>query len=81
MRKVDAVIHLAGLKAVGESVDDPLEYYESNFRELFRCYAPCRGQVFKIVFSSSATIYQMPGTFCIEVRKWEAWPVPMAGQN
>ncbi|MDF5983623.1 UDP-glucose 4-epimerase GalE [Pseudomonas aeruginosa] len=64
--KVDAVIHLAGLKAVGESVDDPLEYYESNVQgtiSLLR--AMQRVGVFKIVFSSSATIYQMPGTLPI----------------
>lgn len=64
--KVDAVIHLAGLKAVGKSIDDPLEYYESNVQgtiSLLR--AMQRVGVFKIVFSSSATIYQMPGTLPI----------------
>lgn len=81
--KVDAVIHLAGLKAVGESVDDPLEYYESNVQELFRCYAPCRGSG----YSRLSSVLPQRSIRCLapclypRVRKWEAWPVPMAGQN
>jgi len=58
--KVDAVIHFAGLKAVGESVSKPLEYYHNNIAgtlELLRAMRQygCK----KIVFSSSATVYGM----------------------
>lgn len=58
--KIDAVIHFAGLKAVGESVQKPLEYYHNNITgtlhllDLMRKY-----NVKKIVFSSSATVYGM----------------------
>lgn len=54
----DAVLHFAGLKAVGESVEDPLLYYHNNLvgtLNLLRSMA--RHQVQKIVFSSSATVY------------------------
>lgn len=56
--KIDACIHFAGLKAVGESVKKPLEYYDNNIGgtialcEVMREYG-CK----KIVFSSSATVY------------------------
>jgi UDP-glucose 4-epimerase len=58
--KIDAVIHFAGLKAVGESVSKPLEYYHNNIAgtlELLRAMRQygCK----KIVFSSSATVYGM----------------------
>ena len=58
--KIDAVIHFAGLKAVGESVQKPLEYYHNNITgtlhllDLMRKY-----NVKKVVFSSSATVYGM----------------------
>jgi len=57
---IDAVIHFAGLKAVGESVAKPLEYYKVNVAgstELFM--AMKRHDVKKLVFSSSATVYGM----------------------
>jgi UDP-glucose 4-epimerase len=56
--KIDAVIHFAGLKAVGESVEKPLEYYHNNISgtlvllDVMRKYG-CK----TIVFSSSATVY------------------------
>ena len=59
--KIDSVIHFAGLKAVGESVEKPLMYYENNListinlLELMQEYG-----VYKIVFSSSATVYGNP---------------------
>jgi len=58
---IDAVIHFAGLKAVGESVAKPLEYYENNLDStlvLLRVMAAhnCR----RLVFSSSATVYGEP---------------------
>ena len=54
----DAVIHFAGLKAVGESVAKPLEYYENNLGSTFSLVrAMQRYGVDKLVFSSSATVY------------------------
>ncbi|MBQ9297756.1 MAG: UDP-glucose 4-epimerase GalE [Clostridia bacterium] len=58
---IDSVIHLAGLKAVGESVEKPIEYYANNLisnlnlLELMKKYR-CK----KLVFSSSATVYGAP---------------------
>jgi UDP-glucose 4-epimerase len=55
---IDAVIHFAGLKAVGESVAKPLEYYENNLGTTFSLLrAMERHHVHKLVFSSSATVY------------------------
>ena len=55
---IDAVIHFAGLKAVGESVEKPLEYYENNLSATFSLVrAMHRHGVRKLVFSSSATVY------------------------
>ena len=55
---VDAVIHFAGLKAVGESVEKPLEYYENNLESTFSLVRAMRRHgVDKLVFSSSATVY------------------------
>lgn len=56
--KIDAVIHFAGLKAVGESVRLPLEYYENNvYGTLNLCKVMNRHKVKKLIFSSSATLY------------------------
>ena len=58
---IDAVIHFAGLKAVGESVEKPLEYYENNLDSTFSLIdSMSRFQVNKLVFSSSATVYGDP---------------------
>lgn len=58
--KIDAVIHFAGLKAVGESVRIPLEYYENNIGStLTLCEAMRAAGCKKLVFSSSATVYGM----------------------
>ena len=57
---VDAVIHFAGLKAVGESVQKPLEYYDNNLGGFFVLAEEMRDHgVKKFVFSSSATVYGM----------------------
>ncbi|MCI8623068.1 MAG: UDP-glucose 4-epimerase GalE [Provencibacterium sp.] len=57
---VDAVIHFAGLKAVGESVQKPLEYYHNNLLStLVLCEEMRAHGCKKIVFSSSATVYGM----------------------
>lgn len=58
---IDAVIHFAGLKAVGESVQKPLEYYDNNVTgSLVLLEAMKAAGVFKFVFSSSATVYGAP---------------------
>ncbi len=55
---IDAVIHFAGLKAVGESVNKPLYYYQNNITgTLVLCDVMERYNVHKLVFSSSATVY------------------------
>ena len=59
--KIDYVIHFAGLKAVGESVEQPVKYYDNNLYgtlSLLKCMS-AHG-VKKIVFSSSATVYGTP---------------------
>ncbi len=56
--KVDAVIHFAGLKAVGESVQMPIEYYDNNLMSTLSLIYEMRAHgVKKLVFSSSATVY------------------------
>jgi UDP-glucose 4-epimerase len=58
---IDAVLHFAGLKAVGESVDRPIEYYDNNVGgTLALCRAMAEAGVRKLVFSSSATVYGDP---------------------
>ena len=57
-RAIDAVVHFAGLKAVGESVAEPLRYYENNVAGTVALVgAMHRHGVKRIVFSSSATVY------------------------
>ena len=59
--KIDAVVHFAGLKAVGESVRMPLEYYENNIGSTFALLrAMKKAGVNKLIFSSSATVYGTP---------------------
>ena len=58
---IDTVIHFAGLKAVGESVAKPLEYYDNNLSStLVLLNAMRRHSVKQLVFSSSATVYGTP---------------------
>lgn len=58
IEEIDAVIHFAGFKAVGESVEKPLEYYRNNLDSSFALLeAMRRHDVKKLVFSSSATVY------------------------
>lgn len=60
---IDAVIHFAGLKAVGESVSIPLRYYQNNVTgTLNLCQIMQKHQVNNLVFSSSATVYGNPHT-------------------
>lgn len=59
--QIDAVIHFAGLKAVGESVMKPIEYYENNLiSSLYLCDVMREFDCNVIVFSSSATVYGSP---------------------
>ena len=61
MEKIDAVIHCAALKAVGESVRKPLEYYQNNITGTLTLLGVMREVGVKnIVFSSSATVYGDP---------------------
>lgn len=56
--KVDCVMHFAGLKAVGESVSEPLKYYSNNLESTIAlCSAMQRHEVRKMIFSSSASVY------------------------
>ncbi len=61
--RIDAVIHFAGLKAVGESVEKPLEYYDNNVHGTLQLLAAMRqASVRSLVFSSSATVYGDPAS-------------------
>ena len=58
---IESVIHFAGYKAVGESVEKPLEYYQNNVAgTLVLCEVMRKHNVKNIVFSSSATVYGIP---------------------
>lgn len=60
-QKIDAVIHFAGLKAVGESVRKPVEYYRNNIDStLTLLEAMKKYKVNRFIFSSSATVYGVP---------------------
>ncbi|WP_297443335.1 UDP-glucose 4-epimerase GalE [Sulfurimonas sp.] len=64
---IDSVIHFAGLKAVGESVEKPLEYYDNNvYGTVALCEVMKNNNCKKIVFSSSATVYGDPHTTPIQ---------------
>ena len=59
--KIDAVIHFAGFKAVGESVSDPLKYYQNNLLSTITlCQVMAQNNCWQLVFSSSATVYGKP---------------------
>jgi len=61
--EIDSVIHFAGLKAVGESVEKPLSYYDNNVSgTVVLCEVMKKNNCKKIVFSSSATVYGDPHT-------------------
>ncbi|MDF2632065.1 MAG: UDP-galactose-4-epimerase, partial [Caproiciproducens sp.] len=61
--KIEAVIHFAGLKSVGESVTMPLKYYYTNLTSTVNLLKSMqKHEVFNLVFSSSATVYGMPKT-------------------
>ncbi len=61
--KIDAVIHFAGLKAVGESTQIPIRYYHNNITGTLNLVTLMeKYDVYNLVFSSSATVYGMPKT-------------------
>ena len=61
--KIDSAIHFAGFKAVGESVEKPLEYYRNNLLSTMNLLECMREhKVFDLVFSSSSTVYGTPET-------------------
>ena len=67
--KVDAVIHLAGLKAVGGSVENPIEYYDNNVHGTISLLQAMKSENVKtLVFSSSATVYGVPQYLPIDER-------------
>ncbi|WP_160064614.1 UDP-glucose 4-epimerase GalE [Psychromonas sp. L1A2] len=64
--KIDSVIHFAGLKAVGESVAKPISYYQNNVQGTLTLLDAMKDAgVFKLVFSSSATVYGDPAALPI----------------
>lgn len=81
---VDAVIHFAGLKAVGESVEKPMEYYTNNISgTLVLTRVMKKHGVKNIIFSSSATVYGLPAQIpiteecpkgvCTNPYGWSKW--------
>ncbi|MGI6117099.1 MAG: UDP-glucose 4-epimerase GalE [Bilifractor sp.] len=83
---IDAVIHFAGLKAVGESVEKPIEYYHNNITgTLFLCDVMRKHGVHNIIFSSSATVYgennmvpyteSTPKGMCTNPYGWTKWMI------
>ncbi|MGE7760182.1 UDP-glucose 4-epimerase GalE [Peribacillus sp. NPDC097895] len=63
VNQIEAVIHFAGLKAVGESIKDSLKYYKNNITTtIIICELMQKYNVKKLVFSSSATVYGLPDT-------------------
>ncbi len=81
---IDAVIHFAGLKAVGESVVKPLEYYQNNIAgTLVLCDVMKKHNCKNIIFSSSATVYgdpafipiteECPKGVCTNPYGWTKW--------
>ena len=82
--KIDAVIHFAGLKAVGESVHKPIEYYRTNIGSTLNLTDEMRAHGCKnIIFSSSATVYgdpaeipiteNCPKGICTNPYGWTKW--------
>ena len=58
--QIDAVIHFAAFKAVGESVAEPLKYYQNNLGSFLNILEQARKRGCKVLFSSSATVYGEP---------------------
>lgn len=79
---IDAIIHFAGLKAVGVSVEKPLEYYVNNIQSTFvLCEVARTAGVKNIIFSSSATVYGDPAEIPITECCKKANPTNPYGQT
>jgi UDP-glucose 4-epimerase len=76
---IDAVIHFAGLKAVGESVAQPLRYYDCNVGgAIALCEIMAEAAVKTLIFSSSATVYGDPASVPIREISRVRRPIPTA---
>lgn len=65
--RIESVIHFAGLKAVGESVQKPIEYYAANVQGTISLLEAMKSaEVWRLIFSSSATVYGNPQYFPID---------------
>lgn len=79
---IDAVIHFAGYKAVGESVQKPIEYYHNNMTgTLLLCDSMRRHGIKNIIFSSSATVYGDPAMIPITEECPKKTPTNPYGQT
>ncbi len=79
---IDAVLHFAGLKAVGESVAQPLRYYDNNVHGSQVLLQACTNTgVFNVVFSSSATVYGDPAEMPISEACSVAQPTNPYGRS
>jgi UDP-glucose 4-epimerase len=79
---IDAVIHFAALKAVGESVAKPLMYYDNNIAgTVALAEVMAEAGVKSLVFSSSATVYGDPASVPIREDFPPARPIPMAAPS
>ena len=79
---IAGVIHFAGLKAVGESVQKPLSYYENNIAgTALLCQTMAHAGVFRMVFSSSATVYGDPVTVPLREDMATGFPTSPYGRS
>jgi UDP-glucose 4-epimerase len=79
---IDGVVHFAGLKAVGESVNEPLRYFDNNVSgSITLCEAMAAAGVRRLVFSSSATVYGDPATMPIDESCPTGTPVNPYGRS
>ena len=79
---ISAVLHFAGLKAVGESVELPLSYYENNLAgTVSLCQAMQSAAVFRLVFSSSATVYGPDAPVPYHEQLPRGWPSSPYGMS
>lgn len=80
--RISAVLHFAGLKAVGESVEQPLSYYENNLAgTVTLCQAMQAASVYKLVFSSSATVYGPDAPVPYHEQLPRGWPSSPYGMS
>ncbi len=69
---VEGVIHFAALKSVNESISKPLEYYDNNVTgTICLCQEMARAKCFRLLYSSSATVYSTCGREPVN----EQWPI------